>query len=169
MKLLNPNSYEKASWILHMLRFRLGNRLFWKGLRLYYNTFKDSTALTSDFENAMETVYKKPLAGFFHQWFYYKGIPVLKMDQIREGENKIRLEIRQMQEGNIFNFPLSINIMSKTGKKKRISLFVNSRENTFHIKTGRNYSHSDLDPNCQLLFERYVPDNDGSSNKSGSE
>ena len=38
MQLLNPNSYEKGGWVLHMLRRRLGDDLFWKGISTYYTT-----------------------------------------------------------------------------------------------------------------------------------
>ena len=155
MKLLNPNSYEKASWILHMLRVRLGDRLFWKGLRLYYNTFKDSTALTSDFENAMETVYKKPLHDFFHQWLYCDGIPVLKMDQSPAGKHKIRLSIDQVQADYVFHFPLEINVISSSGKTKTVSLRIESQNNTFTIRTGKHFSHLVPDPGCKLLYELY--------------
>src|SRR6266513_2054131 len=33
MKLLNPNNYEKAAWVLHMLRMRLSDGAFFRGLR----------------------------------------------------------------------------------------------------------------------------------------
>ena len=33
MKLLNANSYQKGAWVLHMLRARIGEENFWKGMR----------------------------------------------------------------------------------------------------------------------------------------
>ncbi|HKK41587.1 MAG TPA: M1 family metallopeptidase, partial [Bacteroidales bacterium] len=40
MDLLSPNSYQKGAWVLHMLRRRLGDETFWKGIRLYYSRFR---------------------------------------------------------------------------------------------------------------------------------
>src|SRR5205814_7058150 len=37
MRLLNANNYEKGAWVLHMLRMRLGDDKFFRGLRAYYN------------------------------------------------------------------------------------------------------------------------------------
>ena len=38
MQLLNANSYEKGGWVLHMLRRKIGDSFFWKGIRNYYST-----------------------------------------------------------------------------------------------------------------------------------
>src|SRR5829696_619274 len=35
MDLLNPNSYQKGSWVLHMLRANLGDKAFFRGIRNY--------------------------------------------------------------------------------------------------------------------------------------
>jgi aminopeptidase N len=44
MKLLNENNYEKGAWVLHMLRLRLGDEAFFKGLRDYYEAHKEGNA-----------------------------------------------------------------------------------------------------------------------------
>ncbi len=53
LDLLNTNSYQKGAWVLHMLRAELGDSLFLEGIREYYETFRDSTALTGDFAAIM--------------------------------------------------------------------------------------------------------------------
>src|SRR5581483_4664886 len=42
MTLLNPNSYQKGGWVLHMLRRRTGDSLFWKAISTYYNAYRNS-------------------------------------------------------------------------------------------------------------------------------
>src|SRR5258708_21938439 len=44
MKLLNPNNYEKGAWVLHMLRKRIGDAAFFKGLRDYYKAHRATNA-----------------------------------------------------------------------------------------------------------------------------
>ncbi|MCU0361796.1 MAG: M1 family metallopeptidase, partial [Bacteroidales bacterium] len=56
MDLLNPNSYQKGAWVLHMLRNLTGTENFTRGLRLFYSRFSHSNALTSDFQAVMEEV-----------------------------------------------------------------------------------------------------------------
>ncbi|MGD8281108.1 MAG: M1 family metallopeptidase, partial [Gemmatimonadota bacterium] len=78
--LLNSNNYEKAAWVLHMLRGIMGDDAFFEGIREYYRRYAESTALTSDFRGVMEEVYGRDLEWFFHQWIYEPGYPVLEVD-----------------------------------------------------------------------------------------
>src|SRR5206468_8546137 len=53
-KLLNANNYQKGAWILHMLRSQLGDDVFFRGIRAYYNAHRNATANTEDFRKALE-------------------------------------------------------------------------------------------------------------------
>ncbi len=75
MQLLNPNSYEKGGWVLHMLRRSLGDDTFWKGISTYYTTYRNKNASSADLEKVMETVSGKDLHTFFHQWLDVPGHP----------------------------------------------------------------------------------------------
>ena len=75
MTLLNPNSYEKGGWLLHMLRRALGDATFWKGISTYYTTYRNKNASSADFEHVMESVSGKDLRAFFHQWLDIPGHP----------------------------------------------------------------------------------------------
>jgi aminopeptidase N len=63
-KVLSTNTYQKAGWVLHMLRHEVGDEPFWAGIRKYYHTYKNSNALTSDFQKIMEEVSAKDLSFF---------------------------------------------------------------------------------------------------------
>ena len=76
-QLLSPHTYEKASWVLHMLRKELGDKLFWQGIKTYYDTYKYSNALSEDFQHIMELTSGKDLNTFFKQWLYQSGHPIL--------------------------------------------------------------------------------------------
>jgi aminopeptidase N len=64
-KLLNPNSYQKGAWVLHMLRMKVGDSLFHQGLRDYYSVFRLSNADSDDFRIAMEESTGIDLSEFF--------------------------------------------------------------------------------------------------------
>ena len=56
MQLLNDNTYRKGAWVLHMLRRKFGDSLFWKGIRAYYATYAGRNANTEDLQKIFEDV-----------------------------------------------------------------------------------------------------------------
>jgi aminopeptidase N len=152
IKLLNPNSYQKGSWVLHMLKHKIGDKLFWKGIQQFYLTYKDSTALSSDFQKIMENVSNKKLDTFFNQWLQFPGYPILKVDWKSISKNRIELRINQSQPNYIFNFPLEINLIDQTGKITTKTFIIKNRKNVFTLKIKNNIKNIVIDPNCKLLF-----------------
>ncbi len=152
-KLLSTNSYQKASWFLHMLRDNLGDSIFFKGLQKYYSDFQNSTALTEDLKNVMETVSGKKLDAFFHQWLWQPGHPKLKVDWEQKSNNKIELVIKQIQPDYIFSFPLEIEIQYKNGDLKYETIQINSQKVVVSFYVKSEVKNIKLDPNIKLLFE----------------
>lgn len=106
MKLLNPNSYEKGSWVLHMLRRRIGDQLFWKGISTYYATYRNKNAGSADLEKTMSAVSGQDLHDFFHEWLDRPGHPHIKTSWNYD-EDKKELVVDFTQTGNqLFEFPL---------------------------------------------------------------
>jgi aminopeptidase N len=65
--LLDANAYQKGSWVLHSLRGVVGDSAFFRGLRVYQDTYRHGKALSSDFANVMEQVSGQSLGWFFTQ------------------------------------------------------------------------------------------------------
>ncbi|MGB6151569.1 MAG: M1 family metallopeptidase, partial [Pricia sp.] len=42
LKVLSVNTYQKAGWVLNMLRHKLGDGIFWDGIRAYYKQFQNA-------------------------------------------------------------------------------------------------------------------------------
>lgn len=155
MKLLNPNSYQKGAWVLHMLRRKIGDDLFWKGLTEFYKKYRDGNALTQDFQRTMESVSGTDLTTFFRQWLYTAGEPDLKIstsDNAGKGYEDIIIEQTQH---NLYSFDIELQIVDANGTQL-ISIPVSDRTTRKTIKSGKI---SDIipDPNVNLLF-RIVPD-----------
>ncbi|HHB52008.1 MAG TPA: M1 family peptidase, partial [Saprospiraceae bacterium] len=74
-RLLNPNSYEKGAWFLHMLRKKMGDNNFYKTLREYYKKYRNSNTLTSDFRAIAEQISGIDLKSFFDEWLRKPGLP----------------------------------------------------------------------------------------------
>jgi aminopeptidase N len=93
------NVYSKGACVLHMLRQRLGDEIFWKGVRLYIDRNRFNQAETDDFRNALEEVSGQSLERFFHQWCYRPGLPKLSVDYTYdEVHQKLTVVIEQTQK-----------------------------------------------------------------------
>jgi aminopeptidase N len=152
MRLLSVNSYQKGAWVLHMLRYELGDEVFWKGMRSFYEKFRNKNALTSDFEKVMEEASGKDLSGFFHQWLYVAGQPDLKITSStskRKGDTEITIE--QKQEF-LYRFPIELLINSQEGTFRK-NIVVSERVTKLTVDTGHI---KDIlpDPDVNLLFRQ---------------
>lgn len=152
VKLLNANSYQKASWFLHMLRMDLGDEIFFKGLQKYYADYRNSTAITNDFQNVMEAVSGKGLDLFFEQWLWQAGHPVLSFNW-KELSSKLNITAEQVQADYIFEFPLEIEIIYKNGDRKIQTIQVNSAKTEISLDDNQNIEKIGLDPYMKLLYE----------------
>ncbi len=65
-----PIPYVKGAYFLHVLRQRLGDETFWKGLKSYTQANFGHSVETKQFQKAMEDAYGKPLTDLFDQWAY---------------------------------------------------------------------------------------------------
>jgi len=154
MQLLNPNSYQKGSWILHMLRRQLGDSVFRKSIRLYYATYAGKNAETQDLQKIFETVSGKDLTQFFKQWLHTTVNPSLKISwKYLAKEKKIKLDVEQLQPGITFNLPLEIGITMGGGKKIVMPFTNNSRIQSFTWPVAAKPLSIIPDPNSSLLFE----------------
>jgi aminopeptidase N len=97
LALLNTNSYQKGAWMLHQLRGIMGDSAFFAGLRRYYTTFKDGTAVSSDFARVMSQESGKDLGWFFRQSLTQPGYPILDV-RWKHGGKKLTLDIIQTQK-----------------------------------------------------------------------
>jgi aminopeptidase N len=117
MSLLNPNNYEKGAWVLHMLRANLGDALFFKSIRTYYDSHLQSNASTEDLRRAFEKVSGKDLRGFFARWVYDSGHPQYELAWYWLGNKELRMVLTQRQSGNAFADPVPVTITTASGKR----------------------------------------------------
>jgi aminopeptidase N len=149
--LLNSFTYEKGAWVLHMLRRKLGDDIFWKAIREYYSTYRGKNANTDDLRNVFEKVSGTDLKPFFQQWLYTKEHPVLDVSWKYDVKKKeIAITVLQQQQ-KAFDFPLQVKIGSEV---KQIDVRDLRTAATFHCnaKPGAVV----LDPGVNLFFEGNV-------------
>ena len=116
--IFNSNlSYNKGSWVVHMLRGVVGDAAFFAGLDLYRANHIYSTATTEDLQAAMETVSGLDLTAFFQQWIYGEYFPVYSYGWTAgPGAGEITVTIDQVQTNTgLFTMPLVLRVTTDQG------------------------------------------------------
>jgi len=154
--LLNTNSYQKGAWILHMLRRRLGDEAWWRGIEIYFMAHKNGNAITADFKRAMEKGSGQDLSQFFKQWVFQPGHPQLKGSWSFDPElNSVNVTLNQVQTNNaVFKFKLDLGIYSNDGnmlKMETVDIF--KKENSFCFDLDSQPGALLLDPDLWILKE----------------
>lgn len=155
-KVLNTNTYGKAGWVLHMLRAKVGDEAFWKGIREYYALYKNKNCMTADFLAVMENASGQKLRLFFDQWIYGGGHPQLSVSW-SYAAGSATVTIHQTQTEAPFAFPLEVRFKLPNGKFVNETIQVENRETTHQVKVAGKPTAFDLDPGVKLLFERKLP------------
>lgn len=147
--------YQKGGWVLHMLRWTVGDSTFFEILQEYGRRFAYGNALTSDFQTVAEEIYGRDLEWFFDQWIYSPGFPELQVgwDYSRPEPDRfeISLSITQKQTvGTVFTLPLEIQIKTEAGNVLD-TLMLSERQQSFQLTTSTVPAEIEIDPNNWLL------------------
>ncbi len=109
-------AYPKGSWVLHMLRSRLGDDLYRQCIRTYLERHAFTSVVTEDLNKIVEELSGRSFDVFFDQWVYHGGQPELAVSfQWLAGQNLAKVTIRQTHEVNdkvlLFTFPTKLRFI----------------------------------------------------------
>lgn len=149
--LLSANSYQKGSWVLHMLRREIGDEAFWSGIRAYYARFLNGNATSEDFREAMQQAAGVDLGWFFEQWLYTPGQPRLA-GTWSWSDGTLVLQLRQLQEPS-FRIAVDVGLTDGNGDRTNAALRLDAAAGSFRIDAPREPVQVALDPDVWLLFE----------------
>ncbi len=145
--------YQKGAWLLHMLRHKIGDSLFYEGNRQYINALKEKGFGTTDeYKNIMQQVSGVDLDLFFNQWFFGEGHPNLKINW-RQRANDVKVEITQSPSNNSVPFwkiPVPLLFSNKT-QTKLITFYPDSLQQSFEIKLPFSADTAIWDPEVSVL------------------
>ena len=116
------NIYNKGGLVLKMLREKLGDRDFFRGLHHYLDVNRGQNVVTADLIKAIEQETAVNVDEFFQQWVYRAGAPkfevAVKWDDLVDS---VHLQVKQTQkvEGlvTLFHVPIEVEIATKSGMK----------------------------------------------------
>ena len=155
--LFSTTVYDKGAWVLHMLRWEVGDSVFFEILRSYFEKYKYKNASTNDFIEVCENFSKKKLSNFFDQWVYI-GTENIHLDykwiikKESDGKHLIVLDLMQMQEKfPVFEFKLEVMLEYDNGKSISKIFNINEKEVTIEFPADEIPNQLILDPNNWLL------------------
>jgi aminopeptidase N len=73
--LFNGGVYIRGGLVLHALRVKVGDDLFFRILQTYFERYRDGNASTDDFISVSEEVSGEDLTDFFQAWLYDEALP----------------------------------------------------------------------------------------------
>lgn len=153
---LNTNAYQRGSYVLYMLMNEMGEDNFWSGIKAYYTTYQYGNASTEDFFTIMQNHTDKSLQSFIEQWVYRGVLPEIELAWIAKGK-KLSIEINQVQEGNPFQFPLTVRIEFTDGTYLDYSLDVQWKITQLKLNVKKDVKCIQLDPDQKILHLKAKP------------
>jgi aminopeptidase N len=151
-----PLVYQKGGWVLHMLRAQVGTDTFWKGIREYYATYRNSNVSTNDLRRVMEEVSGQKLDWFFGQWLNRNYSPALTGNWSYDAAaKKVVIDLAQTQTGPAYRLPLEIGLASDSAHVAPKIAKIEMTQSRQHFEIPATVAPRDviLDPNTWMLMD----------------
>ena len=152
-------SYNKASWVLHMLRHKVGENMFFDILKSYASndSLSYNAASTSDFQKVCEDISGLDFEQFFQQWIYGEKYPKYELSWWHEGNGIYNVKIDQIQSNDIFSMPIDLKFSGSAGPMLVDTTIVieNNNSSQLYEFSGFNFLLENvmLDPENWILKE----------------
>jgi aminopeptidase N len=114
-------TYDKGAMVLHMLRLKLGQDVFYQGVRNYLadSNLAYAYAKTPDFKVHLEAASGIDLTEFFNDWVYGEGYPIYHVDVVPTADFEAVVTVTQEQSDpsvSYFEGLVPIRFVSATGQ-----------------------------------------------------
>lgn len=155
-------TYEKGSWIMHMLRRRLGDERFLAMLKELCRRYRYQGVSTERFRDLVRE-YMPPkstdptLEEFFERWIYGTGIPHLKLSWSLQGKApnlKLRGTLTQTGVDEDFSIEVPVEIQLARGRTLTRMIRTSATPANFEIPLARPPFKVLLDPAQSVLAVR---------------
>lgn len=115
-------SYNKGSYLLYMLRWKLGDAVFLNALRQYQKDAKLAYgfATTDDLKRNLEEVSGQNLTEFFKDWFKGQGYPTYNVEWTQMGSSYVKIKMNQTTSHasvDFFELPVALKFKNATQEK----------------------------------------------------
>ena len=147
-------SYNKGSYLLHMLRWKLGDEDFFQAIQNYLADpeLAFGYARTADLKEQFEAQSGMDLTEYFEDWFYGQGFPSYQISWSDLGE-KVRIKIEQTTSDpsvDFFEMPVPIKVTGE-GQDSLLRLEHSFSGQEFEVDLPFSVSQLDFDPSLWLI------------------
>jgi aminopeptidase N len=151
--------YDKGAWVLHMLRYVVGDDAFWQALRLYRAAHAYGNATTEELRAAFESAAQRDLSWFFDQWVYTPKRPVYRVSwSAAAGGIAVTVEQRQKHKiarrttlEDVYVMPLQITLHYTDGSSETQNVWNDQRSQTFQLAASKAVASVGLDEGNHVL------------------
>lgn len=162
--LFNSTVYNKGAWILHMLRYEMGDSIFFKFLKNYYKEFRYKNISTEEFIKFCEDESDLNLAQFFDQWIFSgEGIPTINYKYRivrRNGTNYLDIILTQQAKDIIYELPIDIQIITSADSQIFERVTFSDEQMTFSFPFDGKFIKLNIDPERKILAKFEAREND---------
>jgi aminopeptidase N len=161
------NCYSKGGSILHMLRMRLGDEVFFGAIATYLDRHQFGQVETDDFRLVLEEASGQSLERFFDQWCRRPGHPSLEVDVswtpgASGDEGTLNLAVDQTQKIDADNpaYAIEIPIWVKHSESEDDgewqSVVMDTKHTTASFQLKKRPRDVEVDPQLNVLCRRKV-------------
>ncbi len=155
-------TYNKGACVLHMLRYVLGDSVFFAALKSYTTdaiNFKFSTSVTADFVTKINQATGQDLSWFFDQWVYGPNHPVYQngyyISSLGGGMWRTTFITRQTQSNaGFFKMPLQLKLVFSSGPDSTINVMNDVNNQTFTFTSDRQPTSLQFDPKNNIVLKQ---------------
>jgi len=149
-------SYNKGAMVLHMLRFKLGDEVFFQGIKNYLadSSLAFKYAVTTDLKSHLEAVYGNSLTEFFNDWVYNQGYPIYNITVQNTAVGQAKITVGQTTSHTsvpFFEMPVPVRLMGANGQS--LDVVVNNTLNgeQFIVSVPFTVTRVLFDPNKNII------------------
>lgn len=151
-------SYSKGSCVLHMIRWRLGDSMFFKAMRQYLSdpAISYGTARTADLQRNLEQISGQSFAEFFRDWYEGEGYPSYQVQWSVNANNWVKIKLNQTTSHpsvSFYEMPVPVRFSGAGGKDTTVVLNHTKNGEEFWVSLSFTPEAAFFDPKLWLLSD----------------
>ncbi len=149
-------SYRKGAVVLHMLHKKLGDAVFFQGMKNYLTdpNLAYGYAKTPDFISKMESASGMDLTEFFNDWIYNQGHPSYSLKWYQPQSDQLKITLNQTQSHSSVSFfeaPLPVKVIGTNNEELDLILDNSYNGEEFLENVSFTVASIQIDPDFHLI------------------
>jgi aminopeptidase N len=148
-------AFCKGALVLNMLRYVLGDEVYFSAYRSMFEKHFGKEADFSAFQKMMEEKSGQSLDWFFQQWYYRTGYPkyevALELAADKASTYEALVTIKQTQDGDVYKMPMDITFMAGDSEKTFEKVMVEDRTKKLKFELDFKPEKVQIDKDGMLL------------------